>query len=172
MAKLKVDPQDVLRRLQAGENAESIARSYGVKGQAIRRWKVLFIKEGKLPPDIKPSQMGRPKTTHPQPKSPVAPMAKALEDAQTAIERATREIMTETISKMNLPALIEALHKAGEYPQVEAEMIKYRRGYQNLMDAQAAQNRNNKKKREQQQSGKLAYEQGEINPPLTSERND
>lgn len=94
-------------------------------------------------------------------------MLKTLEDAEAAIERAKTEIMTEALKKLSLPALTKALEKAKLYPETYAEMVKYRRGYNNLIETRQVEEQRQQRAKEQQMTTKVAIQQGDIKPNFT-----
>ena len=82
-------------------------------------------------------------------------MAQALQEAEVAIEKAKAEILGQLVGKIDIVAMRSAIEKAKLLPSVEADMIKYKRGYENALGTL----------REDQKT-RLARQQGNL-PKLT-----
>lgn len=137
MRQYKVDRVRVLELLSSGATNASIAREQGCSDQNISLLKQKFIRAGKLPADA----FGKKTMIDTMPKEHPAP--------EISLDQAIETLLT-------------AFERAKDYPMLKAELEKYKRGYENIMEAARAKDEADKKRKDQGQRFKVAQQQGDF----------
>jgi len=88
----------------------------------------------------------------------ILPKRKRRSDVMPGAKRTPPELSLEE----GIEIMLIAFERAREYPKLEAELKKYKRGYNNLLEAAKTQEKAKQERKEQEIRFKLAQQQGEI----------
>jgi len=78
--------------------------------------------------------------------------------------RRTKQSPIHLTLEQGIDIMTDAFRKARDYPELEAELEKYKRGYNNLLETMKSLKQGEKKRSGQEAAFALAVQQGEINP--------